>query len=186
MKLSTRARYALRSMIEIARLSNDSKPTSLERVAQSTQISRRYLEQLAIPLKNARLLRGFSGKGGGYMLARPPEEVKVGQIMEAAIGPISIVHCVSHPELCLKAEVCECRLLYVLINRRITQVLNEFSLADLVDKDWLKKMMRKLETFDVYDKDSDNKPSSSFYSSRLISRQRSNLCSVNKNPAPRR
>jgi Rrf2 family cysteine metabolism transcriptional repressor len=150
MKLSTRARYALRSMIEIARLSNDSKPTSLERVAQSTQISRRYLEQVVIALKNAKLLRGFSGKGGGYMLARPPQEVKVGQIIEAAIGPISIVDCVSHPELCLQTEGCECRLLYVLINSRITQVLNEFSLADLIDKAWLKKMTREMETFTAH------------------------------------
>jgi Rrf2 family transcriptional regulator, cysteine metabolism repressor len=171
-------------MIEIARLSNDSRPTSLERVAQSTQISRRYLEQLAIALKNARLLRGFSGKGGGYMLARPPEEVKVGQIIEAAIGPISIVDCVSRPELCLKTEICECRLLYVLINSRITQVLNEFSLADLVDKGWLRKMMRKLEPFDVSDKGSDDKRRNSLNPSRQIFGQRSNLCSVKKNPVP--
>jgi Rrf2 family protein len=147
MKLSTRARYALRSMIEIARLSNGSKPTSLQRVAQNTQISRRYLEQVVIALKNARLLRGFRGKGGGYMLARPPEEIKVDQIIEAAIGPISIVDCVSHPGLCLQTEVCECRSLYALINTRITQVLNEFSLADLIDKARLRKMTRELNPF---------------------------------------
>ena len=150
MKLSSRARYALRCMIAISRLSSDSKPVSLERVAQSTRISRRYLEQLAIALKNASLLRGVSGKGGGYLLARPAGEIKVGQIIEAGIGPINIVDCVRHPELCLKVEVCECRLLYVLINHRITQVLNEFSLADLVDKDWLKKISRELDPLELH------------------------------------
>jgi Rrf2 family cysteine metabolism transcriptional repressor len=154
MKFSTRARYALRSMITIARLSNkNGKPASLEQVAKVTQISRRYLEQLAIALKNARLLRGISGKGGGYLLASPPEEIKIGRIIEAAIGPISIVDCIRQPESCLKTDLCECRLVYLLINTRITQVLNEFSLADLADTDALKKIAAQIKTSGSLDKE---------------------------------
>ena len=140
MKLSTRARYALRSMIAIDRLTNDGKPASLKRVSRLTRTSRRYLEQLAIGLKDAALLKGVSGRSGGYLLARPAREIKVGQIVEAAIGPIAIADCLQEQEICIQADFCECRCLYMLINERIKQVLNEYSLADLSDKKLIKQL----------------------------------------------
>lgn len=131
MKLSTRARYGLRMMVEIARHARAGDPVSLADVADRTEISRRYLDQLAVGLKNATLIRGIAGKGGGYALVKPAEEVKIGQVIEAAIGPINIVACVGRPDTCAKADRCECRWIYKLINDRITEVLNEITLADL-------------------------------------------------------
>ena len=135
MKISTRARYALRMLIEIDRLSDGGKAVSLKDVATRTRISRRYLEQLAIGLKNGSLIHGLSGRGGGYRLARPAGQITVGQIFEAAIGPINIVDCVRHPTSCLAADVCGCRSIYQLLNNRITDVLDEFTLADLAQRD---------------------------------------------------
>jgi len=149
LKLTTRARYALQSMIAIARMSEGSNPVSLARVAERTRVSRRYLEQLALSLKNASLLRAVSGRGGGYVLARPPKRIRVGEIVEAAIGPINIVECVLNPETCLQWEYCECRLLYELINRRITEALNEFNLHDLVDKGWNRRIGRELAQYSI-------------------------------------
>ncbi len=140
MKLSTRARYALRAMVVIARHSDAASPMSLEKVAKATRISRRYLEQLAMSLKGAALLRSVSGRKGGYSLARPAEQISIGQIVEASIGPINVVECVGSPGICIKADLCECRLLYMLINRGIKDVLNRHSLADLADRDWLRKL----------------------------------------------
>jgi Rrf2 family protein len=134
MKLSTRARYTLRLLISIARQSQGDQAISLKQVADKTHISRRYLEQLAIGLKNAGLIRGLSGRGGGYLLARPASEITIGQIFEAAIGPINIVDCVQQPQSCLASQVCECRWMYELINARINDVLDEFSLADLAER----------------------------------------------------
>jgi Rrf2 family protein len=132
MKLSTRARYALRMMVEIAR-----KPgadlVSLSRVAEDTKISKRYLDQLALALKTSSLMRSMRGRGGGYQLARAAEEISVGEIIEAAIGPINVVECVRCPELCLKSAYCECRWVYVRINNEIVNVLNNMSLAELAD-----------------------------------------------------
>jgi Rrf2 family protein len=145
MKLSTRARYALRMMLELARQSPGPTALSLAAIAEKSRISRRYLEQLAIDLKDASLVRGKSGRGGGYVLAIPPSAIKLGQIVEAAIGPINIVDCVLEPKICLKADFCECRSIYRLINQRITEVLNEFSLADLADERWLTNMRRQLD-----------------------------------------
>ena len=138
MKLSTRARYALRMMVVFARHHEGGiKVVSLSDVASESNVSRRYLEQLVIGLKNGALIRGKSGKGGGYSLAQPADEIRIRQIIEAAIGPINIVECVLQPELCLKSEFCECRSLYGLINKRITSVLDEIVLADLADGDRL-------------------------------------------------
>jgi len=123
-------------MIAISRLSKNDKPVSLERVAKSTQVSRRYLEQLAIGLKKASLLRGVSGRSGGYLLACPAKDISIGQVFAATIGPINIVDCVLHPEKCLKSDICECRMLYSFINRRIDQVLNEVTLADIAEGNW--------------------------------------------------
>ena len=132
MKLSTRARYALRMMVEIARRPG-TDPVSLGLVAENTKISKRYLDQLALALKTSSLMRSTRGRGGGYWLGRPPEEISVGQIIEAAIGPINVVECVRCPEICLKSDYCECRWVYMRINNEIVNVLNGMSLAELAD-----------------------------------------------------
>jgi len=146
MKLSTRARYALRMMVVIAR-HDGKKPAvvNLNEVANEANVSRRYLEQLVIGLKNGALIRGKSGKGGGYVLARPADQIKIRQIVESAIGPINIVECVLQPEMCLKSDFCECRSLYGLINKKITSVLDGIVLADLVDGDRLEEAVSLLD-----------------------------------------
>jgi len=132
MKLNTRARYAVRCMMAITRLSEENEPVSLERVAESTHLSSRYLGQLAIKLKKASLIQGVSGRRGGYRLAKAPEEIKIGQIVEATIGPINIVDCVLDPDICVITDYCECRKLYSLVNDKIKSVFYGFTLADLI------------------------------------------------------
>lgn len=136
MRLSTRARYALRMMLDLARHGGLEKPVSLAAVAERTDISRGYLEQLAMALRNARLVRGVAGRYGGYRLTEPPERISVAQIVEAATGPVCVVDCVDDPMSCPRAEDCECRLVYGLVNERITEVLREYTLADLLDPSW--------------------------------------------------
>jgi len=133
MKLSTRARYCLRMMVEIARETREGGTVSLSSIAGKTGISRRYLEQLAIPLKNASLIRGTAGKAGGYTLTDAAGNITAGRIIEAAIGPVNIVECVDEPEMCIKSDLCECRPVYELINRRIKEVLYDISLEDLLE-----------------------------------------------------
>jgi Rrf2 family protein len=132
MKLSTRARYALRMMVELAKMTDGNSTVTLGQLARATSVSRRYLEQLAIALKSAGLITGISGKGGGYLLARSAEAIRVQEIVEAAIGPVNIVECVDNPEQCIRSDACECRWIYKRINTRINEVLSDFSLSDLV------------------------------------------------------
>ena len=136
MRLTTRARYALRMMLDLARHGGLEKPVSLAAVADRTDISRGYLEQLAMAMRNARLVRGVAGRYGGYRLTEPPERITVGQIVEAATGPVCVVDCIDDPASCPRAEDCECRLVYSLVNERIAEVLREYTLAVLLDPSW--------------------------------------------------
>jgi len=144
MRLSTKARYALRVMIALVRMSENQQPVSLAKVAERAQISYRYLEKLVTALKKASLVLPVSGRTGGYHLAQPAKDIRIGQIIEAGIGPINIVKCVKRPETCMLAEFCECRLLYMRINEQILQTLNEYSLADMTGEGWREKISRQL------------------------------------------
>ncbi len=137
MRLTTRARYALRLMVDVARNGGEEKPVSLASVSERTGISRGYLEQLVLGLRNARLVRGVAGRYGGYRLAERPANITVGQIVEAAIGPIFLVDCIEDASTCVRAEFCECRVVYSLINERVAEVLREYTLADLLDPNWV-------------------------------------------------
>jgi len=139
MRISTRGRYALRMMLDIARHSDEGSPVSLSTVSERTGISHGYLEQLVPSLRAARLVKSVAGRHGGYRLALPAKAITIRQIIEASIGPVCVVDCVDEPEACGRADYCECRVVYALINQRIAQVLEEFSLEDLLDPSWTKE-----------------------------------------------
>lgn len=149
MKIRTRARYSLRFMIALGKLSSQGEPVGLGSISHHSGISRRYLDHLVVPLKNASLIRGRSGRAGGYVLARTADEIKLGDIIEAAIGPIAITDCAVQPELCMFSAYCSCRDLWTLINRRITSVLDEFTLADMLSESWPGKVQAELQRLDA-------------------------------------
>jgi Rrf2 family protein len=120
-------------MVELAKRA-ETEPVSLGEVAESTHLPKRYLDQLAIGLKTNALLRSVRGRGGGYLLTRPADEISVGQVTEAAIGPINVVECVLRPEVCPRSEACEFRWIYEQVNTQITQVLDGITVADLVER----------------------------------------------------
>lgn len=124
-------------MLDVAKNGGGEAPVSLASVSERTGISRGYLEQLAVALRNGRLVRGVAGRYGGYRLASTPDQITVGQIVESTIGPICLVDCLEDPTTCPRAEFCECRVVYSMINERVSEVLNEYTLADLLDPSWV-------------------------------------------------
>lgn len=147
LKVSTRARYALRMMVEISRGGRDEELLNLSDISRRTDISRRYLEQLVISLKNASLLTARSGRNGGYCLVRPASDISLGHIVEAAIGPVSIVECVLDPKHCRRSDGCEARLVWSLINCRIREVLYSYSLADLSNGRQIEKISAEIRGY---------------------------------------
>lgn len=131
MKINTRVRYAIRLMADIYKNGKDD-PVTLKEVADRQNLSKRYLAQLAIPLRNASLLKSIWGNNGGYKLARPGEQIRILDIIEAVDGPVSVIDCVSDPELCPRMDYCECRELWVDINGAITDIMAKYTLDQLV------------------------------------------------------
>lgn len=143
MKLSTRARYGLRMMVELARALRKEKLVRLRQIARITGLSENYMAQLAMSLRNDGLLIGVSGKKGGYRLAREPRQISVKDIVQAVQGPIGLTDCTIHPELCLNAPFCEARMVWVLANYRLLEVFESLTLADMIDKDFMKNTRKK-------------------------------------------
>jgi len=139
-KGSSRTRYCLRFLIHLARIGSGGDPVPLAVISTKTGISRRYLEQLAILLKSAGLIRGVSGRKGGYVLTRSSRDITVGDVVTAASGPILFADCIGTPTNCIRHEFCECRPIWVLVNREIENVLGRYSLADLTDERALNRL----------------------------------------------
>ncbi len=107
MKISTRGRYALRMMIDIAEHGAEGK-VSIKEISERQGISVKYLEQIVPSLKRAGLLRSERGLGGGYMLSRPPEQYTAGEILRAIEGRLAPVACLDdETNCCERSGHCE-------------------------------------------------------------------------------
>ena len=133
MRLSTRGRYGTRLMVDLAQHYADG-PIPLAAIAKRQDLSAKYLEQLIILLKGAGLIRSVRGRSGGYMLARKPEEISVGEIVETLEGKLSVVDCVLEPELCYRAIECPTRDIWVGMTEMIKKQLFSLSLGNILAK----------------------------------------------------
>ena len=137
MRMSTRGRYALRAMLDLA-LYSDEGPVLRHDIATRQEISADYVAQLFQHLCAAGLAKGVKGPGGGYLLARDPFTIRVGDIVRAVEGPIAAVQCVtatlgSQP-ICHRAEGCTTRLLWTQLSEVIAQFLDAITLKELCDQ----------------------------------------------------
>jgi len=132
--LSTRSRYGLRAMFDLA-LNYGTGPVALKTVAERQKLPEQYLEQIVIGLRRARLLRGVRGAQGGYILTRPPEKITVGDIiraLETAITPANCVGDDSEPG-CELADFCPSRAVWAKIGESINNAMDGITLADMID-----------------------------------------------------
>lgn len=105
--ISTKGRYALRVMIDLAE-HNEERYVPLKEIAERQGISKKYLEIIVKDLVKAGLLKGTSGKGGGYQLCRKPAEYNVGEILEVSEGTLALVSCLAEGSAqCERAAQCQ-------------------------------------------------------------------------------
>jgi len=126
-KISTKGRYGLTLMIELAR-NYGSGPISLKSIAEQKELSNHYLEQLATPLRNAGLIRSVRGPYGGYTLAKEPKEITAGDVIRVLEGPITLVEGMENEEAAQ-------RKLWKQIRDVIKEVLDTTTLEDLLKYD---------------------------------------------------
>jgi Rrf2 family cysteine metabolism transcriptional repressor len=135
MRISTRGRYALRAMLDLA-LHDDAGPVLRQDIATRQEISADYVAQLFQHLCAVGLAKGVKGPGGGYLLARDPAAIRVGDVVRAVEGPIAAADCVTPGSLpvCHRAEACATRLLWARLSEAIAQFLDAISLKELCDQ----------------------------------------------------
>ncbi len=133
MKLSTRSRYGTRLMLDMAQHYHDG-PIHLSDVAKRQDVSVKYLEQILIPLKKAGYIESLRGPKGGHILARPPEEITVKEIVAVLEETTSLVECCDDSAVCQRANICPTRPLWKEASDAMFDKLQAITLADLVEK----------------------------------------------------
>lgn len=132
MKLSTRTRYAVRAMIELAQ-NETNRPLQLKIIAKRQDISIKYLEQLMAVLRSAGLIRSIRGSKGGYVLARPANQIRLSDILNCLEGPVTTVECVEDGDRCVRAVECAARQVWMKVQQAIDDVLQSITLQDVVE-----------------------------------------------------
>lgn len=135
MRMSTRGRYALRAIVDLA-MRDAGEPVQQEEIARRQEIPSPYLARLMAQLARAGLLRGERGPGGGYRLARPASEIRAGDVVRAVEGPLEVVKCVSPTsgKPCPRQTQCVTMPLWRRVGEAIAEVLDGVTLQDLVEQ----------------------------------------------------
>lgn len=132
MIISTKGRYGLRAMFELAK-AWDRGPLSLRQIAAEQGLPEPYMEQIFPALKKAGLVKARRGAGGGYGLALPPESISVGDVLVALEGELTPAGCAGSDALCENAGCCTAHIIWQRIYDGINNVINGITLADMVD-----------------------------------------------------
>jgi Rrf2 family protein len=133
MRLSTKGRYGVRALVDIA-LNSNGGPVLLKDIAKRQDVSAQYLEHLVAPLIRAGILRSIRGAKGGIVLARPPEEIRLSRVIDVLEGSVAPVECVDNPALCTRSDECVTRDVWTDIKAAIMGVLESLTLRDLMDR----------------------------------------------------
>jgi Rrf2 family transcriptional regulator, cysteine metabolism repressor len=135
MKLSTKGKYGVRAVFEIARHEGKG-PISIKEIAERQGISFSYLEQILHKLCKAGLIESVRGPAGGYLLARKPSELTIGDIVRVLEGPIALSHCLEPGELgdCYQADDCVARMVWAKVGAKIEEALDSISFRDLLQQ----------------------------------------------------
>jgi Rrf2 family cysteine metabolism transcriptional repressor len=133
MRLSTKGRYGLRAILDLA-LHQSEGLVLLRDIARRQEVSLPYLEHLIAPLTAAGLVKSTRGSRGGVLLLRSPSEIKLGEIIEVLEGSIAPVDCVNDPKLCHRSGFCVTRDIWIEMKMAMSQVLDSTTLQDLVER----------------------------------------------------
>ncbi len=133
MKLSTRARYGTRALLDVA-LHYREGPVLLKDIAHRQEISLPYLEHLIAPLIVAGIIRSTRGARGGISLLKPPSEIKLSEVLDTLEGSIAPVGCISDPKVCSRSGSCAARDVWSELKEAMDGVLGSLTLQDLVER----------------------------------------------------
>lgn len=131
MKMSTKGRYGVRAMFELAGGYGE-EPVKLRRIAARQDISARYLERMMNALVGAGLVRSIRGRNGGFQLVKPPADITLNMVVQAVEGSMAPVACVDDVGLCCRHESCAAREVWMMVKRAVVDVLDSITLEDML------------------------------------------------------
>jgi Rrf2 family transcriptional regulator, cysteine metabolism repressor len=131
MKLSTKGRYGVKAMVDLA-IRYNQDPVSIKSISERQKISEYYLEQLFAPLRKAKIIKSIRGAQGGYILNRAPEDITIAELINVLEGPIEISECIDGVN-CNNIDCCATRLLWGKIKKSIDSVMETTTLGDIVN-----------------------------------------------------
>ena len=146
MKLSTRARYGTRLLVDLA-LHYDEQPVLLKDIAQRQEISLPYLQHLITPLVTGGIVFTTRGAKGGVSLSQPPGEIKLSQVIRLLEGPIAPVECVNNPDMCTRSSSCVTRDIWCGMQEAIHEFLESTTLEDLAERQKNKESVEQMAYF---------------------------------------
>ena len=135
MMVSTRGRYALRMMIDLAENSHDHAYIAMKDIAERLEISKKYMEQIMPVLVKNGLVEGLQGQGGGYRLTRRPEDYRVGEILRLTEGDLAPVSCLSGDSPCTRSGGCRTIAMWSRFNKLTNGFFDGITVADLMHKE---------------------------------------------------
>ncbi len=130
MRLSTKGQYAVRAVVSLA-CHADGKPVTLKNISDEEGISLSYLEQLFVKLRKGKIVRSVRGPGGGYVLAKPPARISVGEVISVVEEPMNPVACLDEGSGCDRATRCSTQKVWKCLAEKIAEFLNSVSIEHL-------------------------------------------------------
>lgn len=135
--ISQKTKYALRALLLLAEKEKTHKPVLISELAKEGQIPRKFLEAILLELKNHGVLHSKKGKGGGYSLAKIPDDIKIGGIVRILEGPLALLPCASQTahkkcDECHDEETCGIRLLFKEVRDTTSEILDNTTLAKVL------------------------------------------------------
>ena len=138
MKLSTKGRYAMRAMLDLAQHYNDGL-VLVKDVAKRQELSERYLEHLFLALKTAGLVKSVRGAHGGFTLAKATNKINLIDIIRACEGPLALVECVVDAGICPRSSRCATRDVWIELQSAMDGVLGSMTLQDMIERQQVKQ-----------------------------------------------
>ena len=130
MRISTKGHYAVQAMVDMAGRS-ETLPVPLSVIAERQDLSQNYLEQLFVKLRKADLVKSVRGPGGGYLLARSPSHVTIGEVFAAVDESLRLTECVDESH-CAKSDCCKAQVLWSRLHQHFNDLLNSITIEDVL------------------------------------------------------
>ena len=135
LKVSAKARYALRILLDVAANASSDAPRTGAAIAKAQQISEKFLSRIVVTLRRKGMLRSVRGNVGGFQLAMSPDDIRLLDVVEAMQGPLAILDCLAPGATCARAKTCLARRVWADVNASFASALAKVTLASILRRD---------------------------------------------------